>query len=50
MTPPPEARTPCPICRAPVDARVISAGFGSKRDELCGQCGHTFGPAPATGE
>lgn len=35
----------CPTCRAGLDRRVLSAGFGFPH-QLCGRCGYDFGEAP----
>ena len=34
----------CPRCGG--SDRVASAGFGRRVRDICGQCGHDFGPRP----
>lgn len=48
LTDDPEPRRPakrenCPQCSAPPSARQASNGFGRTFNEICGQCGYTFG-------
>ena len=36
----------CPRCGADPSVRVASSGFGRRVHDICGRCGHDFGPRP----